>query len=440
MERLQTKRSLARVDLQKVSDELMLLKTTDDLEQEHEDRIAEIRAELEVIAKDLKHQDALIDPHVTDDDFAEERAVPCGSTRRSLHEHLTQLLNLQTVKRLDDVNALRRLHDNVQRNVAGLKNLGVQPDTYGAMLCAGLFRVLPTEWAVEFHKTHATDKDVLDSSTLDAVLGSLRLELDSRERAHAGNTQAPHEPAKSRPPNDQHPDYIKGKGSAASLKAASTVCCSTVAVLRTGVVEPASRLSNELQAFWALESLGISTKDGPSGNDEHVRHDFVPSLSFVNGSYEASLPWKPLERPLETNEVVADVPAEIVHEKRRLTKTAVGSVSATAPPLLIDIERFRDLNRLLRVTSWARRFTHNCKHGARRRNGALGDEEIREAWDLLTRQVQREAFGGARSNQQVTCRFATWCCYMMTFTHVIRGRLAGLLKLFRDAMDAPAPA
>ncbi|KAH7969957.1 hypothetical protein HPB52_023090 [Rhipicephalus sanguineus] len=698
-------------------------------------------AELEVIAKDLKHQDALIDPHVTDDDFAEECAgvrkyqalitrmrtrlehlqrkslsgggTVNGSTtalsstssasplklpklelqkfngdrvgwqpfweqfRQAVHEnctlsnierflylravltgraaaavsdiqaseqnydyaiktlkerfgrqdvlvqeHLTQLLNLQTVKRLDDVNALRRLHDNVQRNVAGLKNLGVQPDTYGAMLCAVLFRVLPTEWAVEFHKTHATDKDVLDSSTLDAILGSLRLELDSRERAHAGNTQTPHEPAKSHPPKDQHPDYIKGKGSAASLKvsvqhenekcpfcdspshdgaectapipikekkmrlrnaarcyrcakrghmtkacrnwtircakcgrrhitslcdppvpssepktaaelhstaslsnssknsvllqtaqvwvdgpcrkrlarclfdggsqrsfysrkehcvealeieeicsdkmvlpsdvhhlpgvadlqladvaisptrgdrsdieiligadsywrivsgevraiegalvalntdfgwtlqgpipqAASTVCCSTVAVLRTGVVEPASSLSNELRASWELESLGISTKDGPSGDDEHVRHDFH-SLSFVNGRYESSLPWKPLDRPC----VVADVPAEIIHEKRRLTKTAVGSVSATAPPLLIDIERISDLNRLLRVTSWVRRFTHNCKHGAQRRNGALSAEEIREARDLLTRQVQREAF--AASDLQVS--------------------------------------
>ncbi|KAH7939136.1 hypothetical protein HPB52_007147 [Rhipicephalus sanguineus] len=69
MERLQTKRNLAPVDLQKLSDQLTLLKTTDDLEPEHEDRIAEITAELEVIAKD---QDALIDPHVSDDDFAEE--------------------------------------------------------------------------------------------------------------------------------------------------------------------------------------------------------------------------------------------------------------------------------------------------------------------------------------------------------------------------------
>ncbi|KAL1419404.1 hypothetical protein MTO96_005139 [Rhipicephalus appendiculatus] len=388
MERLQTKRTLARVDLEKLSDELMLLKTTDDLEPEQEDRIAEIRAELEVIAKDLKQQDALIDPHVSGDDFAEECAgvrkyqalltrmrtrlgrlqrrslsgggMVNGSTtalsstssawplklpklelqkfngdrlgwqpfwerfRQAVHEncalsnierflyphavltgkaaaavsdiqaseqnydctiktlkehfgrqdvlvqeHLTQLLNLQTVKRLDDVNALRRLHDNIRRNVAGLKNLGVQPDTYSGMLCAVLFRVLLTKLAVEFHKTHATDKDVLDSSTLDAILGSLRLELDSRGRAH----------------------HHTG--------------------LRTSVVEPASSLSNELRAFWELESLGIATKDGPSGDDEHVRHDFVHSLSFVDGRYEASLPWKPLDRPLESNEAV---------ERQRLNK------------------------------------------------------------------------------------------------------------------------
>lgn len=134
-----------------------------------------------------------------------------------VQEHLTELLNVHTVEALDDVNALRSLYDNVYRNIARLKNFGFEPDTYDAIPCASLFHVLPTEWAVEFNKTHATDKDVLDSSTLEAILGSFRLGLNSRENIHASNPQGPHQTAKSHLPKDKQPDYLRRKSSATAI-------------------------------------------------------------------------------------------------------------------------------------------------------------------------------------------------------------------------------
>ncbi|KAH6936876.1 hypothetical protein HPB50_023832 [Hyalomma asiaticum] len=72
MERLQTKRTVTRVELQKLSDELMQLRIADALELHQEDRIAEMKEELEALAKEMKQLDALIEPHVCDEDLAEE--------------------------------------------------------------------------------------------------------------------------------------------------------------------------------------------------------------------------------------------------------------------------------------------------------------------------------------------------------------------------------
>lgn len=71
-----------------------------------------------------------------------------------------------------------------------------------------------------------------------------------------------------------------------SPQVASTVCCSTVVVLRLGAVDPAPGISSELQAFWELESLGISGKDCQAEDEgAQVRQDFTRSLNFVDGCY-----------------------------------------------------------------------------------------------------------------------------------------------------------
>ncbi|KAG0424992.1 hypothetical protein HPB47_027812, partial [Ixodes persulcatus] len=72
MERLQAKRTVSRAELLRLSEEVSALSTTEDLDPHLEDRIAEIRDELDALAKEIKQQDALIEPHVRDNAIAEE--------------------------------------------------------------------------------------------------------------------------------------------------------------------------------------------------------------------------------------------------------------------------------------------------------------------------------------------------------------------------------
>ncbi|XP_077519792.1 uncharacterized protein LOC144129504 [Amblyomma americanum] len=88
-------------------------------------------------------------------------------------------------------------------------------------------------------------------------------------------------------------------------RSASGVSCSTVAVLRTIVCDKEASLSDELRAFWELESLGIiSSSCLPGKEEEQVREEFNRSLTLVDGHYEASLAWKHLDQELASNEAV----------------------------------------------------------------------------------------------------------------------------------------
>lgn len=150
-----------------------------------------------------------------------------------VQEHLTQLLNLPKVKALSDVGALRRLHDHVNRNIASLRTLGIDSDSYGAMLCAALFCVLPADWAVDFYKSQSASNEAPESATLEAVLRSIRIELDSRERVYDGSTRDQPQPLKIHSDRDRSSDNPRGKGSAASLAVGAKpsndrcpLCCS----------------------------------------------------------------------------------------------------------------------------------------------------------------------------------------------------------------------
>lgn len=133
-----------------------------------------------------------------------------------VQQHLTQLLNLLHVKSLSNVVTLPRLHNHIHKNIAGLKILCVKSDSYGAILCATLFRMFPADWAVEFykHKAQGKRKVVPDDSTLDAILRSLRTR---REKVHDGSTQAQPQPPRDCASKDHLSDSTKGRRSAASL-------------------------------------------------------------------------------------------------------------------------------------------------------------------------------------------------------------------------------
>ena len=83
-----------------------------------------------------------------------------------------------------------------------------------------------------------------------------------------------------------------------SLK--SSLRCSvnlmTTHVLRVGsqLQEPAN-LEEQLRAFWELESLGIQREE------KTLYDDFATSVTFRDGRYQVSLPWKDYHEPLPDN-------------------------------------------------------------------------------------------------------------------------------------------
>lgn len=105
-----------------------------------------------------------------------------GRTDVLIQEHLTQLLDLPTVRSGQEVRDLRRLYDHMQRNIAALTALGVQTGSYGAMLASALLRMLPGELVVEYHK-HCSAEKKEDSLCIASLQCFLKNEVESREKA-----------------------------------------------------------------------------------------------------------------------------------------------------------------------------------------------------------------------------------------------------------------
>ena len=60
-----------------------------------------------------------------------------------------------------------------------------------------------------------------------------------------------------------------------------------------------SDLDNRLRSFWELESLGITRVD------KSIHDTFKENVSFKNGKYEVSLPWKEFHDPLPDNYILS---------------------------------------------------------------------------------------------------------------------------------------
>ena len=88
-----------------------------------------------------------------------------------------------------------------------------------------------------------------------------------------------------------------------------------------------------------------------------------------------------------TDESVVEMKAA---DKEKLSKNVVMvSVSYNCEDF-IDLKRFNDFMRLLRITAYVRRFIHNCKKPLKRRVDVLSAQEIREAQLLWVKSVQGE--------------------------------------------------
>ena len=92
-------------------------------------------------------------------------------------KHMDALMSLEPVMSLQNLIALRRLHDTVETHVRGLRSLGVAPESYGALLSPVIMKKLPQELRV------IISRKVTDQWNLDPILEALLAEIDARERA-----------------------------------------------------------------------------------------------------------------------------------------------------------------------------------------------------------------------------------------------------------------
>lgn len=57
-------------------------------------------------------------------------------------------------------------------------------------------------------------------------------------------------------------------------------------------IEKTTQASNQLCAFWEIESLGFSSKGEERADDIEAQQNFDQSVRYNKGRYEVTLPWR----------------------------------------------------------------------------------------------------------------------------------------------------
>ncbi|CAB4006665.1 PREDICTED: uncharacterized protein LOC105315219 [Paramuricea clavata] len=83
-----------------------------------------------------------------------------GNQQQIVNAHMNALLNLPKVTNVDDLKALRQLHDKVESHMRGLKSLEVDSGSYGSLLTPILIDKLPKELRLEATKQLKEDWDL----------------------------------------------------------------------------------------------------------------------------------------------------------------------------------------------------------------------------------------------------------------------------------------
>lgn len=94
---------------------------------------------------------------------------------------MTRLLQLQTVDSAQDVDALRRLYDEIVKNVRSLEALGLKQDQHSALLRVAVEKRLPHELLLRYCQQKTEEAET--RSTFSALLDFLKKEVRSREEA-----------------------------------------------------------------------------------------------------------------------------------------------------------------------------------------------------------------------------------------------------------------
>ena len=102
-----------------------------------------------------------------------------------ISKHMESLLSVTAVTSDNHLRDLRRLYDQAEANIQSLKALGVEPESYGAMLSSVLLTKLPPD--IRLIVSRKVSADELD---MDSLLETFEQELIARERANNSVSQS----------------------------------------------------------------------------------------------------------------------------------------------------------------------------------------------------------------------------------------------------------
>ena len=109
-----------------------------------------------------------------------------GNRQLIISKHMESLLSISAVTSDSHLRDLRRLYDQSEANIRSLRALGVEPESYGAMLSSVLLSKLPPD--IRLIVSRKVSADDLD---MDSLLETFEQELIARERANNSVSQPP---------------------------------------------------------------------------------------------------------------------------------------------------------------------------------------------------------------------------------------------------------
>ena len=118
-----------------------------------------------------------------------------GSKPQIVNKHMEDLLQVEGVTSSQNARALRQLFDHVSSHVRSLKSLGVEPKSYGSLLCPVLFTKLPAELQLLISRK-VTDADW----NLEPLMGAIEEEIVARERLSLNQSRPPTRRNEYKPP------------------------------------------------------------------------------------------------------------------------------------------------------------------------------------------------------------------------------------------------
>ena len=102
-----------------------------------------------------------------------------GNKQVIISKHMDALMNMATIPSDRNLKELRRLYDHTESHVRGLKSLGIEAASYGALLSPILLTKLPPDLRlIVSRKVSSSNLD------MDALLTTFEEELTARERAN----------------------------------------------------------------------------------------------------------------------------------------------------------------------------------------------------------------------------------------------------------------